>query len=126
MARPSTVKGPRQVPGADERLRDLGHELRRPEADYLRDGIYELRVGFTGMNYRILYFFYGQIIAVLSHGLVKEREVPSRDIEEAVGRKRRLKPIQSGIPIKERDESREKTQTHERRRRGSPSSLLRG
>lgn len=22
-----------------ERLRDLGHELRRPEADYLRDGI---------------------------------------------------------------------------------------
>jgi phage-related protein len=80
-----------------ERLRDLGHELRRPEADYLRDGIYELRVGFTGMNYRILYFFYGQIAAVLSHGLVKER-----------------------------DESQEKTQAHERRRRGSPSSLLRG
>jgi len=26
-----------------ERLRELGHELRRPEADYLRDGIYELR-----------------------------------------------------------------------------------
>ena len=24
------------------RLRELGHELRRPEADYLRDGIYEL------------------------------------------------------------------------------------
>ena len=73
-----------------ERLRDLGHELRRPEADYLRDGIYELRVGFTGMNYRILYFFYGQITAVLSHGLVKEREVPSRYIEEAVRRKRRF------------------------------------
>lgn len=73
-----------------ERLRDLGHELRRPEADYLRDGIYELRVGFTGMNYRILYFFYGQIAAVLSHGLVKEREVSSRDIEEAIRRKRRF------------------------------------
>jgi hypothetical protein len=28
-----------------ERLRDLGHELRRPEADYLRDGNYELRGG---------------------------------------------------------------------------------
>ena len=27
-----------------ERLRSLGHELRRPEADLLRDGIYELRV----------------------------------------------------------------------------------
>jgi hypothetical protein len=24
-----------------ERLEQLGHELRRPEADYLRDGIYE-------------------------------------------------------------------------------------
>jgi len=39
-----------------ERLRDLGHELRRPEADYLRDGIYELRVGLQGVNYRMLYF----------------------------------------------------------------------
>ena len=26
-----------------ERLRELGHELRRPEADTLRDGIHELR-----------------------------------------------------------------------------------
>jgi len=26
-----------------ERLRELGHELRRPEADSFRDGIYELR-----------------------------------------------------------------------------------
>ena len=71
-----------------ERLRDLGHELRRPEADYLRDGIYELRVGLQGMNYRMLYFFYGRVAAVLAHGLVKEREVPSRDIEEAIRRKR--------------------------------------
>ena len=28
-----------------ERLAQLGHELRRPEADYLRDQIYELRIG---------------------------------------------------------------------------------
>ena len=28
-----------------ERLGELGHELRRPEADLLRDGIYELRIG---------------------------------------------------------------------------------
>jgi hypothetical protein len=27
-----------------QRLIAMGHELRRPEADYLRDGIYELRV----------------------------------------------------------------------------------
>jgi hypothetical protein len=49
-----------------ERLRDLGHELRRPEADYLRDGIYELRVGLRGMNYRMLYFFHGRVAAVLA------------------------------------------------------------
>ena len=51
-----------------ERLRDLGHELRRPEADLLRDGIYELRVGLQGLNYRILYFFHGRAAAVLAHG----------------------------------------------------------
>jgi phage-related protein len=73
-----------------ERLRDLGHELRRPEADYLRDGIYELRVGLGGMNYRMLYFFHGRIAAVLAHGLVKEREVPPREIEEALRRKRKF------------------------------------
>ncbi len=31
-----------------KRLEDLGHELRRPEADYLRDGIYELRASYSG------------------------------------------------------------------------------
>lgn len=71
-----------------ERLRELGHELRRPEADLLRDGIYELRVGREGMNYRILYFFHGRVAAVLTHGLVKEREVPAKDIQCALERKR--------------------------------------
>ena len=32
-----------------ERLRELGHALRRPEADLPRNGIYELRVGREGM-----------------------------------------------------------------------------
>jgi len=70
-----------------ERLRELGHELRRPEADYLRDGIYELRIRRRHVNYRILYFFHGNIAAVLSHGLVKERRVPSKDINKAIERK---------------------------------------
>jgi DNA-binding XRE family transcriptional regulator len=39
------------------RLADLGHELRRPEADLLRDGICELRARLGTVNYRILYFF---------------------------------------------------------------------
>lgn len=37
-----------------ERLQELGFELRRPEADLLRDGIYELRVSLRRVNYRIL------------------------------------------------------------------------
>ena len=33
-----------------ERLSELGHELHRPEADFLRDKIYELRIGLRGIN----------------------------------------------------------------------------
>jgi len=36
----------------------------------------------------MLYFFYGRIAAVLAHGLVKESDVPQRDIELAIRRKR--------------------------------------
>ncbi|MCY2995002.1 MAG: type II toxin-antitoxin system RelE/ParE family toxin [Planctomycetota bacterium] len=72
------------------RLRAEGHELRRPEADYLRDGVYELRVGFQGVNYRMLYFFHGATAAVLSHGLVKERVVPASEIDAAIERRRRF------------------------------------
>ena len=51
-----------------QRLAELGHELRRPEADLLRDGIYELRVSLQHVNYRILYFFHGRVAAILAHG----------------------------------------------------------
>ena len=71
-----------------ERLRDLGHELRRPEADYLRDDIYELRVRVGSVNYRMLYFFHENIAAVVSHGLTKEKRVPPKDIDLAVAAKK--------------------------------------
>lgn len=69
-----------------ERLRDRGHELRRPDADYLRDGIYELRIGLRGINYRILSFFHGSEAVVVSHGFVKERVVPPKEIDRAAQR----------------------------------------
>jgi len=69
-----------------ERLQEMGHELRRPEADYLRDDIYELRVRFQSANYRMLYFFHRRGV-VLSHGLTKEDKVPSREIDRAVWNK---------------------------------------
>ena len=73
-----------------KRLQQRGHELRRPEADYLRDEIYELRIDLQGIHYRVLYFFHGRKIAVLSHGLMKTREVPSKEIDRAVERKRKF------------------------------------
>ena len=69
-----------------ERLAELGHELRRPEADFLRDGVYELRVRYRRVNYRMLYFFHERS-AVLSHGLTKEDVVPDFDIDLAITRK---------------------------------------
>jgi phage-related protein len=70
-----------------ERLVELGPELRRPEADYLRDGIHELRATRRGVQYRILYFFLGRMVVVVSHGIQKERRVPSRDIDLAILRR---------------------------------------
>lgn len=71
-----------------ERLKELGHELRRPEADYLRDGIYELRIRLQRINYRFLYFFHGNTAAVVSHGITKERAVPPKEIDRAIERMR--------------------------------------
>jgi phage-related protein len=72
------------------RLEELGHELRRPEADFLRDGIYELRVRLETVNYRMLYFFHGRVAAVVSHGLTKEKAVPVGEIDDAIERKKRF------------------------------------
>lgn len=69
------------------RLALLGHELRRPEADYLRDGIYELRVRLGSVNYRLLYFFHGRTVSVVAHGLTKEAAVPATDIKQAIAYK---------------------------------------
>ena len=69
------------------RLALLGHELRRPEADYLRDDIYELRVRLGSVNYRLLYFFHGRTVSVVAHGLTKEAAVPATDIKQAIARK---------------------------------------
>ncbi len=66
-----------------ERLAALGHELRRPEADFLRDGIHELRVRHGNAHHRTLYFFH-QGRAVLSHGCTKEDVVPSIEIDRAI------------------------------------------
>jgi len=70
-----------------ERLEEYGYELRRPQADYLSDGIYELRIKRQNTNYRILYFFH-ENHAVISHGFMKQRDkIPEKEIEIAIKNK---------------------------------------
>ena len=71
-----------------ELLAEFGHRLRRPHAENLGEGIWELRVKVEGINYRVLYFFHGQQTVVLSHGLIKQQsEVPAAEIKRARERK---------------------------------------
>lgn len=70
-----------------ERLTEFGYGLRRPQADYLKDDIYELRVNRQGINYRVLYFFCEEK-AIISHGIVKQMsKVPDKEINIAVKNK---------------------------------------
>ena len=71
-----------------ELLSQYGHELKRPAADYLRDGIYELRVKRGHVQYRMLYFFHGRQVAILAHALTKEDKVPVIEIERSLRRKK--------------------------------------
>ena len=68
-----------------ERLSLAGHELRRPDCDYLEAGIRELRSKKGKTNYRILYAFIPQKqnVVLLSHGCTKEKVVPPKEIERA-------------------------------------------
>src|SRR5271157_1419689 len=73
---------------AIERLAAFGHELRRPLADFLDDGVHELRIRKGRVNYRILYFFHGRCLAILGHAITKEDAVRRIEIERCIRRKR--------------------------------------
>jgi hypothetical protein len=73
-----------------ERLMTSGYELHRPYADLLRDDIHELRLRFQKVNYRMLYFFHGNMGVVVTHGLTKEKQVPYKEIDKAVELKKRF------------------------------------
>ena len=72
-----------------ERLKALGHELRRPHADLLRDGIHELRVRSGRAQYRVFYFFHDRL-AVISHGCRKERIVPVMEVNRAIANREKF------------------------------------
>ena len=96
---------------AISRLALLGHELRRPEADYLRDDIYELRIRLGSVNYRLLYFFHGRIVSVVAQGLTRESAVPATDLKPAIARKAAFTAIQPPTRSKEKSTMPKKTTT---------------
>ena len=67
-----------------ELLASRGHELRRPYADYLDRGIYELRPTVKHVQYRVFYCFVGRNVVLLTHGLVKTKEIPARQIDKVI------------------------------------------
>ena len=68
---------------AIRRLEQAGHELRRPTADSIGGGLYELRAHRGRVQYRLLYFFHGRNIAVLLHGCTKEGRLRIADLQRA-------------------------------------------
>lgn len=67
-------------------LQEQGYELRRPAADYLRDGIRELRARHGTVQYRILYVFHENKAVLLSALVKKSAAVPEMEIERAIRR----------------------------------------
>lgn len=67
-----------------DRLREFGHELRRPVSDHLGGGIHELR-GRTGrVQIRVLYFFHGTGRVVLAVVCQKEDRIKHSDLWSAL------------------------------------------
>lgn len=78
-------------------LKEYGHALRRPIADYLGEGIYELRP----QAHRVFYFFFLKDSAVLLHMLRKKTDkIPLNDINICLKRKREVEVLKN---IKESD-----------------------
>jgi phage-related protein len=74
----------REIVASIAALRELGNKARRPLADYLEDGIYELRARRLKKRFRVLYTFAGKRTILLLAGFVKKsKAVPPREIKKA-------------------------------------------
>lgn len=92
-----TVKEKAKIFAYLHELQRQGHNLRRPMADYLRDGIYELRPS----HHRIFYFFFLRECAVLLHAIRKQTDkIPESDLTVCL---KRLKEVEVEGNIEEID-----------------------
>jgi phage-related protein len=76
------------------KLREFGHELRRPVSGHLGGGIHELRARAGRVQIRVLYFFHGTEHVVLAVVCQKEERVRSSDLWSAV----RARALFEGAP----------------------------
>lgn len=73
-----------KVYGTLKLLSDLGPEINSSYSKHLGDGIFELRCQFGSDAIRVLYFFQGNKIIVLTNGFYKKtQKTPKREIEQA-------------------------------------------
>jgi phage-related protein len=78
------VEDAKEVVASIAALRELGNKARRPLADYLEDGIYELRARRLKRQFRVLYTFAGrQTILLLTGFIKKSKAVPASKIRKA-------------------------------------------
>ncbi len=76
-----------------EFLEEHWRELRRPYVDTLEEGLYELRVIFSGNQVRVFYAYMFKDYIVLLHGIIKKtEEVPKNEMLKA---KSRMKDFQT-------------------------------
>ena len=68
-------------------LKEFGNKLHRPHADYLENGIYELRIRVQNKQFRLLYFYFFQEKIIISHGIRKEAKVKNSEIKKAISHK---------------------------------------
>ena len=81
------LKDRQKVAAYIEELKRQGHNLRRPVADYIGHGIYELRPGAN----RVFYFFFMRDSAILLHAMRKKTDkIPQRDMELCIKRKQQV------------------------------------
>ena len=77
-----------------EELQKQGHNLHRPMADYLGEGIYELRPSHN----RIFYFFFLREKAILLHAIRKKTDkIPQGDFELCIKRKEGVENLENNI-----------------------------
>jgi phage-related protein len=75
-----------------EELKKQGHNLRRPMADYLTEGIYELRP----RDNRIFYYFLLRENVVLLHAIRKKSDkIPAGDLQICLKRRKQTESIRN-------------------------------